>query len=395
MSRTLIGIDIGWSTKRASCGVAVRGGNLLLPYAHTYGTRMQAGRYTLPVLLEVIGSWRSRNAQALKDAIVVLDGPLGPAGRPTRDRHVDSACSREEFYQRCQPVPISHPQSAAYIDATYRIFEALGMEGSVWMGGAVPAVRAVVAETNPTVALALLVEPQPRDTLPSRRRARLVNGRLVRAKSDWYWACGANVAVARVLGTQEVAKEKDHERVAALLCLAVASEIEAGRAVALGDKDGIYAVPHRLAEGWRSTLQQVGGQGTALYEHMPERAGMGRCLSVEVEVLAAPVPGCEEEPELGKGDLVELVIADSGGLNETQNPWLEGMESPVQLLTCTPKPIHLSVRHGPGRLKNVTQWVVTPTASVLRELLAHYCPAHDRRRHLSKHNAVVVVAKLV
>jgi predicted RNase H-like nuclease len=135
MSRALIGIDVGWSTKRASCGVAVRGGNLLLPYAHTYGTRMQAGRYTLPALLEVIGTWRSRNAQALKDAIVVLDGPLGPAGRPTRDRHVDSACSREEFCKYSPEPVVTKAQRREHV----RRHQGGGSDGHEGAGGKVPA----------------------------------------------------------------------------------------------------------------------------------------------------------------------------------------------------------------------------------------------------------------
>lgn len=47
------------------------------------------------------------------------------------------------------------------------------------------------------------------------------------AKSDWYWLTGARCIVAEALGSEEVVRETDHERVAGLFCLAMAARLDA------------------------------------------------------------------------------------------------------------------------------------------------------------------------
>jgi hypothetical protein len=56
-----------------------------------------------------------------------------------------------------QPTPISHPSSTPFIDATYKLVTALGQSAFVWIRGDRPQGGITIVETNPTVALAIMM----------------------------------------------------------------------------------------------------------------------------------------------------------------------------------------------------------------------------------------------
>ena len=63
------------------------------------------------------------------------------------------------------------------------------------------------------------------------------------------------------MGDTSIPSETNHERVAGLFALALASELArgaAGRVAALGDKDGIYLVAARIDETWAADVERLG-----------------------------------------------------------------------------------------------------------------------------------------
>ncbi len=264
--RIFLGLDIGWSASRRSCGVAASGARLTLPGAVDYGSGTVAAKLRLDELTSALRNWSRDHPDELARAVIVIDGPLVPAaaGLPSSDRAVDSSCGTGGFRGRAQPMLMSHPSSKVYVRATYSVVEALGptAPAAIWTGGPLPD-GTILVETNPTVALALLLPKQPIESLPSRKRARLVDGRSVRAKSDWYWRIGAGQCIADALGCSAAAGELDHERVAALTCLALAKQlvsacVDGSTAIALGDESGIYLASARHDSSWSADLPPVG-----------------------------------------------------------------------------------------------------------------------------------------
>lgn len=227
--RIFVGIDIGWSRTRRLCGVATCGGSLALPRAVSYGSGVAATKVGIDELKSMLWRWSHEHAAEVARAVLVLDGPLAVGAPPSGDRAIDSGCGTGGFSGRAQPTPISHPSGEIFVRTTYAVVDALGPEAraSIWVGGSLPD-GLVLAETNPTVALAMVLPQQPVDTIPTRSRPRLFNERSVRAKSDWYWRLGGGTIVAEALGCPIAAKEMDHERVAALTCLALARQFAGG-----------------------------------------------------------------------------------------------------------------------------------------------------------------------
>jgi hypothetical protein len=157
---TLIGIDVGWSEKRASCGVALTNSKLPLNgpkrILNAEGGRIRAGCYTIDQLVNQLFEWSQEHSEELLNATVVIDGPLGPNGPPRENRCVDAECGTGLFKGWAQPTPISHPLSKPFIDATYRLVAALGPV-FVWTRGDQREKGITVIETNPTVALATMM----------------------------------------------------------------------------------------------------------------------------------------------------------------------------------------------------------------------------------------------
>jgi hypothetical protein len=166
-----------------------------------------------------------------------------------------------------------------------------------WLGGALPTDGLVVAETNPTPAMALLLPQQDITSLPSRRQPKSVGGTRIRAKSDWYWRLGAGQYVAQLLDDASIAAEVNHERVAGLFALALAwamAHDAGGSVAALGDANGVYVVPSDIDETWREDVGRVGVvHGEIRFsprQVMPLRHGTGRTIRLDA-LNAAPSPG--------------------------------------------------------------------------------------------------------
>lgn len=349
MERVNIGIDIGWSERKKSCALAVEGLALATgtPGWTSYqgsGRPVAVGlfRYSelLTVAADLIRSARGRQ----KAVTAVLDGPMGPNGRPSVNRRVDEGFARDPFRGRMQPSPVATGDGPLYAGVTDRLartlHEAAGLKyrAGWWDGG--PVGRLVCCETHPTVGLALLLPPQGVDTLPSRKRPRRLSqgGRWIRAKSDWYWQLGAGRWVAEELGCPAVATLLHHELVAGLYCLAVARRLsahlpDAPAVAAVGSPDGVYVIPSVVDRGWQDGLRGVGVHAGALRPQ--DQARFVAAPSTPPMVVANPSPDAgmegDDPDEAEKGDAATLILTDNGGIWEQHNDWLVGLTSPVHV----------------------------------------------------------------
>jgi hypothetical protein len=100
--------------------------------------------------------------------------------------------------------------------------------------------------------------------------SRLINAARIRAKSDWYWRCGANRVIASALGSTVSADETNHDLIAALTCLPVGMQLsghaaDGSKAMAIGDSTGTYAVPVKCHPAWEGALKGKIYAGTAAF----------------------------------------------------------------------------------------------------------------------------------
>jgi hypothetical protein len=212
---------------------------------------------------------------AFRSAVLVIDGPVGPEIDAVHDRGVDAAFARGGFYHRAPAYAITHGTGLRLSRVTAEILHALDDLVPVcpWIGGARPSKGLVVAETNPTPAMALLLPQQDIGTLPSRARSQSVGGTRIRAKSDWYWRLGAGRYAAHVLGEASIATEMNHERIAGLFALALASAV----AQQATDGEAVVALVlwHAISVTYFIGFMRRGGEvcGRASPGGRPGRAG--------------------------------------------------------------------------------------------------------------------------
>lgn len=387
---TLIGIDVGWSEKRPTCGIAVSGDALNFPPART-GTRkldegpIRARRYRKSEMLSVLRSWADQQPHLLEGAVVVVDGPLSPAGYPKADRRVDMLCGSGPFRGWAQPTPISHPSSATFISATYEILNTLG-EWSAWIGGPKPVSGITLIETNPTVAVAMMMPRVGLGQIASRKRPLPVDGVLITAKSDWYWRNGAGRQVARALAAggalENIARETDHELCAALTCLALAHQFAGAaadktRAVVVGDEDGVYLLPagvdvtwrdHLEASTWGAEFRMATNGAFEFVDHSGECARTWGRLDLAAEESPQSEHSWGEDPgglpdvaEAAKGEGVTLILADGGGVWEKHNAWLNDLPSPICVTPLAQPDLQIRLEHAQN-YRNSGQWVLRPRA---------------------------------
>ncbi len=398
-----IGIDIGWSQKRPSCCLAVKGvrpnqekhlrGLVFYEAAHE---DVWAALFTLDDLVAYIPLLLSQITDS--SVCLVVDGPIGRRGRPNSNRHVDSACRQGGFARRCQPVDVTTGDGPKYVDATYQVltpfFQWLGNQQAnyvpdPWMGGTIhPDQKLVFAETNPTVAMAVMLPPQDPTTLPSRqRRLRRPNREdgSVNAKSDWYWQIGVADRAAAVVGSAQVSRERNHERVAGLFCLMLAQMMRQSsgdvcpEVIALGNNDGIYAVPRELGAGWENDVTRVGinldNAGCEL--RFPNQAS----ASIAVAVLTSDhSEAAFDALDSTGGDELQLFLCDNGSVWSKHNDWLEGLNGPVRVSALAPAgviPVTLTRAQGAG------QWICGPTPLNLSRQCRDF-----KQPHLSLENSV-------
>jgi hypothetical protein len=267
-SAMLIGIDVGYSKNRPTCGVASTRSDL----GHELGGIVKLDGLDVPSVY--VGKYRIDDlepalrrlaaAKKLDGAVCVLDGPLGGIGPPTVHRRVDAACMRGAFRDRAVPASVCGG-GRALVDATYRIARAIvGYEhGRAYrltprrdegVGGP------QLFETHPTIGLAILTPMLPTSEIPNRRK---------KAKSDFYWEDRrAGDRVEAVIGIPGIGRVSDHEYRAALYSLAVASQIagsaaDRSAAIAVGkaepaEDSGIYVLLGPADPSWRSAVSGVG-----------------------------------------------------------------------------------------------------------------------------------------
>jgi hypothetical protein len=376
---TLIGIDVGWSEKRPSCGLAVSNGKLPLPDVkrslNTDGGGIRAACLRLSELVTVLSCWSVERPEQLADAIVVIDGPLGPDGPPGSDRLVDRQCATGVFRGRSQPTPISHPSSIPFIAATYQLLAALGQNVFVWTRGEQPQTGITVIETNPTVALAVLMPRVGVEQIPARGRPLPFGGGLVTAKSDWYWRIGAGRQVARSLATgkafEEIRNTTDHELCAALTCLALAHQFsdnacDGSKAIAIGDCDGIYLLPADLDQSWEQGFCPLSHGRATFGDHASQLGNAMENSPVQNDPILEgaqsnhPVPD-PEQCELANGDCCTLVLADNGGVWEKHNPWLCDLADSVRLALADKADYTIRLRR--AAMSGASgQWRISPSA---------------------------------
>lgn len=338
MARSSIGLDIGWSMGRRTCALATIDCHHDWGLIETYQTGgVQVGLFTLTELLAYLPRFAALNRGKVRDIVVVLDGPIGPNGPPRQNRLVDTRCINN-MRGRAQPSQVAHGQGLEYVQHTYTVIECLqavsqlcGTEAVVWMGtGDIPEGKLVIAETNPTVALALMLPQQGIATLPTRHRARRINRngtlyRSIRAKSDWYWELGAKSIVADQLACDAIRDETNHERIAGLTCLALASQLARRESLAIGDNDGIYVIHNTVDTTWLGVVELL-GVVSGIPQYIQGHA--------EIEVPPQPILVAEEVAEnqadydvklAGDGGEFVLFLNDNGGVWERHNEWLAGM----------------------------------------------------------------------
>ena len=379
---TLVGIDVGWSEKRASCGIALSNGRLPLPDVRrslrAAGGRIRATRLKLGELVKLLSTWSAEHPDQLADAIVVIDGPLGPNGPPQTDRAVDGRCATGVFRGWSQPTPISHPSSKKFISATYEILAALGQSTLVWIKGERPQTGITVVETNPTVALAMMMPRVGAEQITTRGRPLPFEGVLIAAKSDWYWRNGAGRQAARALATGNardvISKETDHELCAALTCLALAhqfgdSACDGSKVVALGDDAGIYLLPADIDQTWEAGFYPLFFGQANFGDHASQCSDMWGMVSGQIELKPPSnkaVPEIEQ-CELAKSDCCTLILADNGGVWEKHNQWLRDMASPVRLAPVERADYEMELWHASERGTS-GQWKISPTAMAIARL---------------------------
>lgn len=375
MANAYLGIDVGWSRRRPSCGIAWSGLGAALPGLPdgdaTLGTahvRLDDLLHLLKTITRVPASKRSYD-----ELVVVIDGPVSRSGLASaRRRHVDEACTQTPFSRRAQSALLTGPFGEAFVDATNRIVKALDASAGA-TGGAGTADRGFrIRETNPTVAMAVALPQQAEDTLPSRRRARYLEGfGAIRAKSDWYWHLGASELAASMLGDPRVTLRRQHEETAALFCLALAVALggdsrDGSGVVAIGDAQGTYLLPARIHDSWRDPVQEVG-----LFEGEFTGSGVGALNTSEAALQLPFVDVADSRSEVHDehDTSLAMMLTDNGGLHASANAWLATCSFPCHLTTTTEPPRRVTVH---ARTHPAAPYCVEPTALTLAREVAGF-----------------------
>lgn len=228
----LVGVDIGFSRRRRSNGIAiVRDGILIRAERMSVAERDAA----LHALTEV--------------DMVAIDAPLLPRGTAdTLPRHCERVFSRGPFQKRCKP-GMSHVQGTGQL---LREHGRLAAEQLLARGSFCPSTRplkrvwpnAPIVEAFPNAFLGVVLPDDDYVTATSIKRG---------GKFDWLYARWIDRALfPRVVSAANLPEEistrcvaeKDHDIRAALVCLLTAAFAANGNAVTVGhDVDGYFFLP--------------------------------------------------------------------------------------------------------------------------------------------------------
>jgi hypothetical protein len=336
----LIGLDVGWSERRRTCGVALRGGSLAergtVEYADVAAVALNkrdVGR--------ALGAVVRRTLKEGQRVLVVTDAIVGPHRVPPVDRRVDAHCSIQGFYGRAQSYPATQNAGAQLSATLHDILDELlagtGAQWSPWLGdGSPPLSGVVVTETNPTTSMALSLPMADRGLLPTRNVHRvLADGTRVRAKSDWYWRLGAGVLAAESLGVPGIDEESHHERVAALWCLALAHELDtSGRVALLGDQCGTYLVGP-IDPSWVADAERVGVRWGRVHLGKSPLRTLHSTQHPVVDISDVDAESndevCDADDDALRGDSIRVHFTDNGGLTRKANLWIDSVDIPCRL----------------------------------------------------------------
>lgn len=273
MRQLRIGLDVGYSARKRTCGISA---NLdLLPayggekveLVRPDGSPLYCKKLKLVEALRWLAELKARGL--LNGAVVVIDGMVGPNGPPSTERDADHACMTGLFANRAVAASVIGG-GQKLVQATAELLRAAA--GNNWHTDcrfsrqSAPCIgRPEIWETNPTIGMAVTIQMvQDVEQLPSRRRTILVNAEVVKAKSDYYWAAGAGQRVAEVLGAAAIAGVRDHELRASLFCLAVAVQVageaaDASQCVCVGNPaTGTYLLLGPIHLSWEQEVSRIG-----------------------------------------------------------------------------------------------------------------------------------------
>lgn len=401
----LIGIDIGWSERQRSSAVAiydplsaVQWPKQALRYKLNTGSdgELTCCRFRFSELLAFLTTLR-REVAKFDNTIVVVDGPLGPKGPPSQNRHVDGAFRSGAFNRRMQPSDVTTEDGRIYVKATYEAINAIAPDFVPWLGNK-EIQQFCVTETNPTVGLALMNGKFDPEQLPTRKRPlvpdpALSGERAIRAKSDFYWKAGGQAKVAARLESDSIKNEQDHERIAGLYCLATAKAVSDGRFIACGSNDdGVYTFPCDVHSDWKRDLREVGILGGAICPTDQVTSAFDFFVwhhaksALKSNVTDQSVPDIEDESEVSsKGNDAILLLNDNGGVWQKHNGWLEGAPDSIKVIS---RSTNVEVTLTPAAGAN-GQWIVVSKALPLAQ-------AHGLKvAHLSAKNSIAIPIKIL
>jgi hypothetical protein len=254
----LMGVDVGFSTSRATTAIALLDGDQL--YLVRTGT-----------------AWESRAAEIPSDfcpSVIALDGPLLPKGAEKHTRRLcETVFVHAPFHKRCKP-GLSHwglglELRRASAEACAQFSHVL-MSPSLKGGGTVCRGGPIV-EAFPNSFLGVLTPEVELLSAPRLKRGR---------RFDWLYEQIATTGRVESILSKGLAMpdefwlrlrmEKDHELRAALICLLTAALAAQGRAAMVGEPIGgwFWLPPWSLWQPWATKGLESAAKRMALKGHL-------------------------------------------------------------------------------------------------------------------------------
>lgn len=237
----LLAVDVGFSARRTTTGIAYLHGDCVR--AFRVGSDPAERRAVLPPNL---------SAQ-----VAAFDGPVLPAGTaPVMERVCERVFIRDEFRNRCKPGLSHHGFGLALRQAC--------ADTQAQLCSFLPH-DVVTVEAFPNLFLGVLTPRHHFEARPRPKRGR---------RFDWLYERVATTravegALRRRAGLphtawESLAKEKDHEKRAALVCLVTAALAANGAATKVGDDEGgsFWLPPWESWQPWaKASLERIVGGG--------------------------------------------------------------------------------------------------------------------------------------
>ncbi len=241
-SCALLGIDVGFSAKRPTTGMAwVLNGTVEAIKTHS--------------------DWPGRQRELLASQsfdLIAIDGPLIPDGAdPEIDRQCERRFLRRPFHNRCKP-GLSHLGTGRHLrraamETAEQVRPLITPNAAIRLRGPMGIGSLPIVEAFPNAFLAVMLPDEcfSEPPLPRRRR-----------RFDWLYDRAVSKDVfPRLLDhlgwdcpplLDRLKDEPDHEKRAALICLLTAASAAIGKATAIGDETGgyLWMPPKQLWSEW-------------------------------------------------------------------------------------------------------------------------------------------------